>query len=190
GQPFPLLDPNDPQLGTKIMWNFSFKPLYTDDVDLRDPEIASFTAHSNGTPVSFMTVGHFSFYNNVGRIEVPPTPTDPDASASGIRYRFGFYPILEPEPLRGWGLIRYRYINPDTEDNVFEYQPRTRHVRREHASALSDAIGNLAGYSDPGASGGGGGVAAYASTLDPDSYFGFSAKIEDYNYRYIAEKEM
>jgi hypothetical protein len=71
GQPFPLLDPNDPQVATKIMWNFSFKPLYSDDVDIREPEIAAFNAQSNGTPTSHLTVGHFAFYNNVGRIEVP-----------------------------------------------------------------------------------------------------------------------
>ncbi len=37
GQPFPLLDPNDAQMATKLMWNFSFRPLYTDDADLRFP---------------------------------------------------------------------------------------------------------------------------------------------------------
>ena len=37
GQPFPLLDPNDPQMATKLMWNYSFRPLYTDDADLRFP---------------------------------------------------------------------------------------------------------------------------------------------------------
>ena len=68
GQPFPLLDPNDPQVATKIMWNFSFKPLYSDDVDIREPEIAAFNAQSNGRPTSHLTVGHFAFYNNVGRI--------------------------------------------------------------------------------------------------------------------------
>lgn len=31
GLPFPLLDANDPQAATKIMWNFAFRPLYTDD---------------------------------------------------------------------------------------------------------------------------------------------------------------
>ena len=41
GQPFPLLDPNDPQVATKVMWNFSFRPQYTDDADVRDVEIAS-----------------------------------------------------------------------------------------------------------------------------------------------------
>src|SRR5260221_14480589 len=28
GLPFPLLDPNDPQAATKVMWNFSFRPQY------------------------------------------------------------------------------------------------------------------------------------------------------------------
>ncbi len=46
GQPFPLLDPNDPQMATKLMWNFSFRPLYTDDMDLRFPEIASYVGGS------------------------------------------------------------------------------------------------------------------------------------------------
>ena len=35
GQPFPLVDPNDPQVATKVMWNYSFRPLYSDDADLR-----------------------------------------------------------------------------------------------------------------------------------------------------------
>ncbi len=42
GLPFPLLDPNDPQAAAKVMWNFSFRPQYTDDVDIRDVEIESF----------------------------------------------------------------------------------------------------------------------------------------------------
>src|SRR6266849_8220725 len=42
GQPFPLLDPNDPQVASKVMWNFSFRPLYTDDVDLRYAEVTSY----------------------------------------------------------------------------------------------------------------------------------------------------
>src|ERR1700693_1416024 len=73
GQPFPLLDPNDPQMATKLMWNYSFRPLYTDDADLRFPEIASYVGIAKDLePLSYFTVGHFAFYNNVGRIEVPP----------------------------------------------------------------------------------------------------------------------
>src|SRR5262249_41918749 len=131
-----------------------------------------------------------SFYNNVGRIEVPPIPTDPDATKSGIRYRFGFYPVFEPPSIEGWGLLRYRYINPKTEDNVFVYQSRARRMRRFTASTLSDMIGAVTGFVVASVGGGGADLASYASTVDPDSFFGFSAKIEDYDYKFIGEKQM
>ncbi len=79
GQPFPLVDPNDPEVAMKVMWNYSYRPLYSDDIDMRFPEVATFGKYANGTPLSYYTVGHFAFYNNIGRIEVPPIPTDPDA---------------------------------------------------------------------------------------------------------------
>ncbi len=193
GQPFPLLDPNDPAIAAKIMWNFSFRPLYSDDADLRDAEVANYTRDAKGTPVDFFTVGHFAFYNNIGRIEVPPVPTDPDAAASGIRYRFGFYPLLEPSSLRGFGLIRFRHIDPSVEDNTWIFMPGARRIRRQSASILSDAIGMLAGFGSHGAAGGTYGPtggSAYASVIDPDSYFGFAAKVEDYNYKFLGEKDM
>ncbi len=200
GQPFPLLDPNDPQLATKIMWNFSFRPLYTDDADLRFPETASYVGIDKDLePLSYYTVGHFAFYNNIGRIEVPPVPISPDYAASGIRYRFAFYPFLEPAGLRGYGLIRDRHMDPNIEDNTWVFNPSTRRVRRQTPEILADAIGGLPGFSGSagggGGRGGGGGLGAGAgssnvTTLDPDSYFGFSAKIEDFTYKYLGEKEM
>ena len=35
GLPFPQLDPNDPQVAVKIMWNYEYKPYVTDDSDAR-----------------------------------------------------------------------------------------------------------------------------------------------------------
>src|SRR6266851_9991913 len=109
GQPFPLLDANDPQVASKVMWNFSFRPLYTDDVDLRYAEVASFRPGTgSASPIAHFTIGHFAFYNNFGRTEVAPIPTDPEGPSTGIRYRFASYPFLEPATLRGLGLVRYR----------------------------------------------------------------------------------
>src|SRR5712692_2317120 len=169
GQPFPLVDPNDPQVATKVMWNFSYRPLYSDDIDMRFPEIASFDKNPTGTPLSYFTVGHFAFYNNIGRIEVPPVPTDPNGAASGVRYRFGFYPFLEPSSLRGYGLVRLRHIDPKIEDNVWVFNPQSRKLRRQSAAVLSDAIGALPGFSGGGGSGMGGGpggssASTYANT--------------------------
>jgi hypothetical protein len=190
GQPFPLLDPNDPEMALKVMWNFSFRPLYTDDADLRFAEIASYSPHAAGSPVSYFTVGHFAFYNNIGRIEVAPVPTDPDAQASGIRFRFGYYPLLEPSSLRGYGMIRFRHIDGATDDNTWVFNPETRRIRRESAQMLSDAISALPGFSSSGFGVGSSGTPAEVTTIDPDSYFGFSAKIEDYSYKFLGEKSM
>jgi hypothetical protein len=196
GQPFPLLDPNDPQMATKLMWNYSFRPLYTDDADLRYPEIASYVGISKDLePLSYFTVGHFAFYNNIGRIEVPPVPVDPDFNASGVRYKFAFYPFLEPGDLRGYGLIRYRHMNPKEEDNSWVFNPQTRRLRRQSPEILADAIGGLPGFSGGGGGSYGGGVGvsgggSNVSTIDPDSYFGFAAKIEDFTYKFLGEKQM
>ncbi|MFZ0889210.1 MAG: DUF1329 domain-containing protein [Candidatus Binataceae bacterium] len=181
GQPFPLLDANDPNVALKVMWNFSFRPLYTDDVDIRDVEVASYApGKGSGEPVAHFTAGHFAFYNNVGRVEVEPMPTDSEATGAGIRYRFAAYPMLEPAEMRGYGFVRYRHMDPRVEDNSWFYNSKTRHLRRVSADMMSDAAAII----------GTGGVATYASNLDPDSFFGFAAKIEDFNYRMLAIKPM
>jgi hypothetical protein len=170
------------------MWNFSYRPLYTDDAISKNTEIASYRPGSTpGSPVEHFTIGNVGFYNNTGRTEVNPIPTNPDAVAAGIRYRFGAYPFLEPSELRGFGFIRYRNIDPKIEDNSWMYNRGSRHVMRASASELSDILTQVAG-SATGA--GGGGAATYASNLDPDSFFGFAAKIEDFNYKFIGEKPM
>src|SRR5262249_56836489 len=86
GLPFPLLDPNDPNVAAKVMWNFSFRPQYTDDVDIRNVEVISNrSGPATSDSVEHFTIGHFAFYNNVGRTEVAgflagstasPSPSD------------------------------------------------------------------------------------------------------------------
>jgi hypothetical protein len=49
GQPFPLLDLNDPEIARKVIWNFSFRPGFTDDFDLRDVEVDSYAVGSNSS---------------------------------------------------------------------------------------------------------------------------------------------
>jgi len=139
-----------------------------------------------GVPVEHFTIGHFGFYNSMGRTEVPPVPTDPEATGAGIRYRFGAFPFLEPAEIRGFGLVRERNVDPSVDDNAWYYSPATRRIRRTTASSLSDAMGPVA----PGVFGSGQKSMSYASNLDPDSYFGFMAKIEDYHYRLIGVKPM
>jgi hypothetical protein len=184
GQPFPLLEPNDPHIAAKVMWNFSFRPQYTDDVDIRDVEVSSYRANSSTPgPVEHFTIGHFAFYNSMGRTEVAPIPTDAEAEGAGIRYRFGAFPFLEPAEIYGFGMVRERNKDPKVDDNVWFFNPARRAVRRVRAEELSDAIG-------PTGKTGSNSASTYSNNLDPDSYFGFSAKIENYNYKLLGIKPM
>jgi len=171
GLPFPLLDPNDPQVATRAVWNYSYRPMATDDLDIRGGETVSNRERDEipGQPVLRLIFGHAGFYNNIGRTEVQPFPTDPEAN-TGIRYRYGAFPVLEPATLRGSGFLRFRYLDPDMEDNVWVYNPSARRVARSRADTSSGAKG--------------------AATLDPDSTLGFAAKIEDFDYRLLGIKPM
>jgi hypothetical protein len=168
GLPFPFIDPNDPQAATKAIWNFSYGPQFADEVEIRNVETYSY--RNLGTPGTFYhfafpaewfhsTVGHVAWYNNVGRTEVLPIPRDPNANPTGIRYRYSIGPVIEPSTLHGKWLTRIRYLDPTKED-----------------FAIYFGLGRVgAGMLDT----------SFNGTLDPNSYSGFAAKVEDFNYRLL-----
>src|SRR6202050_4630596 len=86
GQPFPLLDNNDPYIANKIMWNSSLRPIATDDADLRFFECQVTELNPGGSQKleTLTELGHAAGYSEIGRTEVEPMPTDPDFKKSGI----------------------------------------------------------------------------------------------------------
>ncbi len=80
GQPFPLIDANDPDVAVKIIWNNVFRPITSDDYDLRfydcDSEYQKKGAQTG--QIEYFQIGHYAGYDLVGRTEVEPLPTDPD----------------------------------------------------------------------------------------------------------------
>jgi hypothetical protein len=195
GLPFPLLDANDPAIATKIIWNYTYRPMYSDDFDIRYPEMATYSPQNDSTPVNYFIVGRMAQYNNVGRVEVPPIPTDPDALASGIRSKFAMFPFIEPSAVNGYGMLRFRYIDSNRADDIWMYNREARRLRRETESAQSDPIASPPTF---GAGEGGGTfagvanvpVAAFANNVDSDSLFGFSANPANYYYRFLGERRM
>ena len=185
GLPFPLLDPNDPQVATKVMWNFTFRPQFTDDAEIRYVEIASSRGDARWPgPIAHFTIGRFAIYNNVGRTEVPPIPTDPEAKGPGIASRFAAFPFLEPHDIFGIGLIRYRYIDPNKDDNAWFFIAGggAGSFRAVRASDFSDSV--IPAVLNPNE------IGTFADNIDPNSFFGFAAKIESYNYRLLGIKPM
>jgi hypothetical protein len=99
GQPFPLIDPNDPYVATKIIWNNVWRPITSDDYDLRffDCQSQYVRPGQDQNIVDDIEIGHYAGYNLFGRTEVEPMPVDPDVKQSGRMWLFGLYPFLAPE---------------------------------------------------------------------------------------------
>ena len=172
GQPFPILDPNDPTVATKIMWNQYFKPIASDDYDLRffECQVAKQNPGADQTLLQMTELGHLAGYSDIGRTEVDPMPSDPDFKATNIWQRSAAYPTLAPAEDRGSGAFRYRYWDADHADDAWAYLSAERRVRRVSETIMSSSVG--------------------LSTWDADHSGGFGAKPQEYNFKYLGEKNM
>jgi uncharacterized protein DUF1329 len=172
GQPFPLLDPNDPDIANKIMWDSDLRPIASDDYDLRffECQVAPFNPGGEQKLELMSEAGHGAGYHEIGRTEVEPMPTDPDFKKSGIWWRAAFYPLISPADSKGSGAIRFRYWDPDRGDDTWAYLSGSRRVRRVNEAILS---------SSPG-----------LTTWDADHAGGFAAKPQEYNYKFLGDREM
>ena len=172
GQPFPLLDPNDPYVATKIMWNMYFKPIVTDDFDLRyfECQVADQNPGHEQKLIKMTELGHLAGYFDIGRTEVDPMPADTDFKTTGIWARTAAYPTLAPADDRGSGGIRFRYWDSNKADDAWAFLAGTRRVRRVNEVILS---------SSPG-----------LSTWDADHAGGFNAKPQEYNFKFLGDRNM
>ncbi len=177
GQPFPLIDANDPDVANKIVWNNVFRPITTDDYDLRYYDCDSSFERSGPQQqqIEYFQIGHYMGYDLVGRTEVEPVPIDPDFKTTGRYWLFGLYPILSPNEIRGSGFIRWRYADPKRGDDIWDVSAGTRRVRRIDEAIMSSSTTTN-------------GTSAHA--WDPDHYSGFNPKTEQYYYKFLGEKNM
>ncbi len=174
GQPFPLVDPNDPNVAVKIIWNNVFRPITSDDYDLRFYDCDSnyvTPGKAQKKQIEYFQIGHYAGYDLVGRTEVEPLPIDPDFKITGRYWLFILAPVLAPQDTRGVGFIRYRYASPKRGDDMWEYLgSQSRRIRRLNESSMSIRSG--------------------AQAWDPDHYSGFNPKTEWYTYRLVGERQM
>jgi len=173
GLPFPNIDPNDPDAALKVVWNMQFRPVLSDDYDLRFVDCDfGYTKGSgaSGESLESIQVGHYAGFNLVGRTEVQPTPTDPDFQDTGRYWLFALYPILAPAELRGSGLIRHRFADPAKSDNIWAFTAGDRHVREVGEEMMNDP----------------GGIGQWS----PDHFGGFNAKVQNYDYKFLGHKSM
>src|SRR5918996_65234 len=125
GAPFPNIDPNDPLVGYKIMWNQEQKPAYTDNVGTEwIVELVNSRGELERTYSS-------SFWRRMmwsGRLYTDPKPVVPNNPP--MRYTEQFGPLFQPNDLKGAGVLNNRYLPADVPDDSYMYLPELRRVRR------------------------------------------------------------
>jgi hypothetical protein len=171
GQPFPNIDPNDPNIAIKLMWNYEYNFHITDDVDLREFDADTGPIGEGGATMEVerhFILDHFRrlYYN--GRLVVDPKPERPNPE--GIRRRESLHPILEPFDLKGVGGTNIRYISPQKQDDSWLYLPSLRRVRRLSTAQRSDAL--------------------FGQDTDADSYFGYAGHIAWMDWKFLGEREV
>jgi len=167
GLPFPQLDPNDPQLALKIMWNYDRKPFATDDLDLRNFDADTGNITDRGLDVErHYLLDHLRTLFYTARLYVDPKPVLPNSE--GIRAKGSLHPILEPFDLKGTGMTTVRYLDPDRQDDTWLYLAALRRVRRLSSAQRSDAL--------------------FAQDTDVDSYGGYAGQIPWFDWKYLGEK--
>jgi len=170
GMPFPNIDVNDPDAAIKIMWNYQYKPLLTDDVLERDFQVPSgpmtFTAPM--VPDREFMVGDLRrlYYN--GRLFVDPKPDLPNPD--GVRYKEILSPIVAPFDMKGVGALDIRYVSAARQDDNWLYVPAVRRVRRMSTAQRSDSL--------------------FGQDTDQDSYWGFSGHIAWSDWKLLGVKEV
>ena len=170
GLPFPNIDPNDPNVALKIMWNYEYKPFVTDDLDLRNFDADTGTI--SDSPLSIerhFILDHLRTLFYTARIYVDPKPVLLP-NAENVRNKASLHPILEPFDLKGVGVTSIRYLDPDRQDDTWLYLPTLRRVRRLSSAQRSDAL--------------------FGQDTDVDSYYGYAGQIPWFNWKFLGDKKI
>src|SRR5581483_3750121 len=170
GLPFPHVDPQDPLAALKIMWNYNYGFVTTDDVDLRNFDADTGTIEDHG-PLAVerhFLLDHFRRLFWTGRLYVDPKPEKPNPN--GYRVQQGLYPILEPFDLKGVGALGNRYTDSAKQDDTWLYLPSLRRVRRLSSAQRSDAL--------------------FGQDTDVDSFGGYAGQIAWMDWKFLGSREV
>jgi len=170
GQPFPNLDPNDPQIALKIMWNYNYNYRIVDDLNAEnfDADTGTFGKNRGLTVERHYMIDNLRRLNYTGRLYVEPKPQLPNPD--DLRFKESIHPLSEPFDLKGVGATFYRYNDPNRQDDSWLYLPQLRRVRRLSSAQRSDAL--------------------FGQDSDVDSYYGYNGQIGWMDWKFLGERTM
>jgi hypothetical protein len=129
GHPFPVIDPDDPKAGTKIMYNTKYWQFVQGS--LRGPLVQAYLS-----PTDYLR-GVEAFNVNLyldGNPEALALP-NPDRVM-----KYQITRATSPYDIAGTAVLTWNYRDPKVEDNSFAYVPAIRRVRRMTPANRSDGM--------------------------------------------------
>jgi len=170
GKPFPTIDPGDPWIATKLMFNFG-AAIAIDDSDTRNFDCDTGQVGSKGNPTHVerhFLIDHIRRLFFRERLVVDPKPEM--ESRDQARFKEALYPLIEPFDLKGTGFTFTRYKDQTRQDDSWLYLPQLRRVRRLSSAQRSDAL--------------------FGQDTDADSFEGYQGNIAWMTWKLIGEQKV
>jgi len=131
GHPFPQIDPKDPQAAAKVIYNFSYTLMQTDDAD-RLSNLYWVAPTALERHVEFQ--GQLLFYGSRSSGPI----ANPDATL-----RKGIIAGVAPQEVYGVMTLEWVYLDPQRWNSLWSYVPELRRVRLIAAANGSDSLFGL-----------------------------------------------
>lgn len=160
GPPFPVIDPNDPQAGTKIVWNFFYQ------------------SYALGNSRNFITLVWVGTRGEERRLSTQvdqryfdgqPPAYRPEANPQNFLFQQRTY-VSNPADLEGTISLTHRFRDPTKRDQVWTYVPALRRVRAVSPVNRSDGF--------------------LGSDVSQDDGSYFDGKPEDFTWKLVGEGEI
>jgi uncharacterized protein YxjI len=168
GQPFPKSEPNDPQIGQKLAWNFFYRWLgddYKTGGAVKGGKIIRAAIEKDGSERRADLVSYFLFPST--RYSLNPKPVIPGYEhIDYIQLRVDSY----PRDASGTTTLEIRYKEPARADDLYIYIPSIRRIRRATTTQRCQTLA--------------------PSEFNLDDINSFNGKITDFNYKYLGDKKI
>ena len=168
GQPFPKIDPKDPQIGQKLAWNFFWRWLgddYKTGGAVEGGKILRTAIEKGGSERRADLVSYVIFPRT--RYTLNPKPAIPGYEhIDFMQLRIDSY----PRDASGTTTLETRYGDPKRPDDLYLYIPSIRRIRRATTTLRCQTLA--------------------PSEFNLDDLNSFNGKITDFDYKFLGEKKV
>lgn len=129
GAPFP-----EPVTGLELAWDFDKRQMTSDQYSFE----GDFLLFDKTGKMERSFSWHYWKMFYCGRFEIPPIPDTP-GNKKGIHMKESMA-VLRPFDVKGFCMMRTRYLAIDKEDEVYDYIPAIRRIRRMSGADVCDPV--------------------------------------------------